>query len=464
MSTPKPKRNDPCPCGSGKVYKHCCKPSRREQQQRGREIALAPALGTRPDSGEPSLPAQFRSLFHDLRHHARPGQAEEFEQLLVLAEEVAAYEEMRDAIEAAAQALEAHRAEFAALDLDAAADLASRLFAEERFRPLRYTAQDVHRAFEAVGYPRIHGEPMPQDGEILRDAILHLADRNLRLRLSRKLLTWLPEYVAAGRYLDAWLIQYCALQMLEAPNKSNPFLDEMFHHGFDEWLKQVETQQQSLLRELGLDPSELSGMSPLELEAWLQAKMADPETRARSDAYLDAHPMLSEQVQAEYWELQRASLQLLERDNLVRSLLAPEEVEPWTSTLRERLASIEERAMAAAEQEAWDDPNLQKDVGKVLFEVSKEMAPAIFAPERLHQLVVDLKAYRHELAEAGQKKFAMYAHVVSTSLEGVEAPAEEPFVIALCMASLRLRLISLGAEADALEEIGKAENGSAILR
>jgi SWIM/SEC-C metal-binding protein len=28
--SPKPRRNDPCPCGSGKKYKHCCGAARRQ--------------------------------------------------------------------------------------------------------------------------------------------------------------------------------------------------------------------------------------------------------------------------------------------------------------------------------------------------------------------------------------------------------------------------------------------------
>lgn len=78
------------------------------------------------------------------------------------------------------------------------------------------------------------------DAEVLRDAILHLADSTLRQRLARKLLMWLPEYVSAGRYLEAWM---------------------------------------------------------------LQKKMADPKTRTRFDAHLDPNTIFGAQARAEYWEM-----------------------------------------------------------------------------------------------------------------------------------------------------------------
>lgn len=324
-----PKRNDPCPCGSGKMYKHCCKPGRRERHRRQREIALAPAPLEGLESDDRSLPGEFRSLLQDVRRHASPDQARELERLLEMAEEVAAYEEAHDEIESAAQTLEAHRAEFEALDLEAAADLSERLFSEEQFRPMRFTAVDIHRAFEEVGYPQRQREPTTRDGEILRDAILFLAGQDLRPHLSRKLMMFLPEYVSAGRYLDAWMIQYCAFLMLEAPDESNPFLAEMLHHGFVQWAEQVEAQQEALLDEFGMDPSAIAGTSPREMEAWLQEQLADPAKRAWLDAHLAEDSVYGDQARAEFQELQFASLHLLERDDAARFLLSPEEVEPW---------------------------------------------------------------------------------------------------------------------------------------
>ena len=451
MSTTKPKRNDPCPCGSGKLYKHCCKPSQREQFQRQRELALAPGPVEAPESGDASLAGQLRSLLQQVRGPISPKRDREFRQLLDLAEEMAAYEEMQDQIEASAQTLEDHRVEFEALNLEEAADLAHELFADERFRSFRFGSRDVHRAFEAVGYPQRYSQPTQREGELLRDAILHLVDEDLRTRLSHKLLSWLPDYVSAGRYLDAWMIQYCAFRMLEDPDESNPFLGEMFRHGFEAWSSEIEAHRAAMLRSLADDRGEITNMSPQEMQTWLQEQMDDPEKLARLEAFIGADTLFGNQARAEFRELERASLQLLGRDDAERFLLSPEEVEPWIPTLLDRLASVEEEARGAIAEEDWDDSQVQKGLEGVLLDVAREMAPIVITLERLDQLVADLKTYQRDLHEAGERNLAMYAHATTSVLEHTQTPGKEPFAIGVCMASLHLMLIALG-ELDAAEE------------
>jgi hypothetical protein len=449
MKSKQPKRNDPCPCGSGKLYKHCCKPSRRKSFQHSREIALSPAPLETMERGGPPLPGELGAMLENVKRLVPADQAREFEQLLHKAEDVVAYEEMQDEIEDAAQKLEAYYDEFKALDLDQAADLADNLFAEERFRPFRFGAEEVHRAFEAVGYPQRYRKPTQRDAEILRDAVLHLADQDLRQHLARTLMMCLPEYVSAGRYLDAWMIQYSAFQMLEAPDESNPFLAEMFRLGLLEWAERIEAQQDSLLGELGVDPSQIGHMTPREIEAWLEEQMADPETLARFEAYLGEDTLYGDQARAEFSELERGSLHLLERDDADRFLLSPEEVEPWIPALVEQLGAIEEEAMEAAGGGAWDDASIQEDIRDVVFEVAQEMLPTLFTPERMDQLVSDLRAHSHDLDERGDKRSALYAHTAATTLERARDPAEEPFVIAVCIASLVLVLSALGQKEEA---------------
>ncbi|MDH4138078.1 MAG: SEC-C domain-containing protein, partial [Anaerolineae bacterium] len=304
MSTKKPGRNDPCPCGSGKKYKHCCM---RKDRQRPRMRAFAPTAHLSESQTNPIQEQldQIRTMGQAVMDHVPSDQAQELQQLLERAEELAAYEALHDEIEAATQALEAHRAEFEALMKDgiAAVDHAQRLFSEEPFAPMRYTAADVYRAFEAVGYPsRYQEEPTEEVIETLVAAVLHLADEDQRLHLARQLLMLLPEYVSAERYLDAWLIQYSAFQMTEAPDESNPFLFTMFNLAFAEWASQVDSQQEALLHALGIDRSAVAGMSVDEVEAWLQAQMADPAKKAQVEAYYAAHPMMSDQAEAEIIE------------------------------------------------------------------------------------------------------------------------------------------------------------------
>jgi hypothetical protein len=382
-------------------------------------------------------------------------QAQELQQLLEQAEELAAYEAMRDEIEAATQVLETHRAEFEALMEDgvAAMDQAQRLFSEEPFAPMRYTAADVYRAFEAVGYPsRYREEPTEEDIETLVAAVLHLADEDQRFHLARQLMMTLPACVAAERYLDAWLIQYSAFQMIEAPSESNPFLFTMFNLAFAEWASQVDSQQEALLRDLGVDRSVVAGMSIDEVEAWLQAQMADPAKKAQLEAYYAAHPMMSDQAEAEIIELERGTLSLLERDDADCLYLSPEEVDPWVPVLMERLAPIEEQAKQAAERRDWEDPGTLRAMGDIFVEIAREMVPVVFTPERLDRLVADLRDYRRKLLDERESQAAMHAHAAFMMLEREETPAENPLLISICFASLRLLLIVLSEEAKAKAE------------
>jgi hypothetical protein len=388
-------------------------------------------------------------------HHAPPNAAQEIKRLQDLADEVTAFNAMHEEIEAAAQALEAHRADFEALMEDgvAALDRATRLFSEERFLPMRYTAADVHRAFETVGYPsRYRTEPHEEDMEIIVAAIVHLANMDQRLHLARQLMMLLPEYVSAGRYLDAWLIQYSAFQMSDAPDKSNPFLFVMFDHGFAAWASEVDEQQEGLLRALDIDRSEIAEMSVEEAEAWLKAQIADPAKEALLEAYYAAHPMMSDQAEAELMGMERNTLRLLERDDADCLYLSPEEVDPWVPMLVERLTPIEAQARQAAEREDWEDTGTLQAMGEILVEVAQEMVPVVFTSERLGQLVADLKAYRRNLLDVEERAAAAYVHGALLTLERENALAENPLLIAVCFASLRLMMITISEEARAQAE------------
>jgi hypothetical protein len=429
---------------------------RKDRQRHGVQAFSATAhLGESQTTAIQEQLAQIRSMGQAVMDHVPSDQAQELEQLLDRAEELAAYEALHDEIGAATQALETHRAEFEALMKDgvAAVDHAQRLFSEEPFVPLRYTAADVHRAFEAVGYPsRYQEEPTEEVIETLVAAVLHLADEDQRLHLARQLLMLLPEYVSAERYLDAWVIQYSAFQMVEAPDESNPFLFTMFNLAFAEWASQVDSQQEALMHALGIDRSAVAGMNVDEVEAWLQAQMADPAKKAQVEAYYAAHPMMSDQAEAEIIELERGTLSLLERDDADPLYLSPEELKPWVPVLLERLASIKEQARQAAERGDWKDPGTLRAMGDIFVEIAREMVPVVFTPERLDQLVADLRDYRRKLLDERETQAAMHARAAFMMLEREETPAENHLLIGICFASLRLLLITLSEEARAKAE------------
>jgi hypothetical protein len=342
-----------------------------------------------------------------------PAKSQELRRLRDLAAEVTAYSMMHDEIAAASRALEPYHPEFEALLNDGPAVMkrAHHLFSEEQFVPLRCTADDVHRAFEAVGYPPQHrGEISDEEVETIVAAILYLAnDVGQRLRLSRQLLMMLPEYVSAGRYLDAWLIQFSAFQMTEAPDKSNPFLFEMFNHGLFEWSRQTETHKETLLHELDIDLSKLDRMNIEESEAWFRAHLADPAKIDLLEAYYAAHPLISDRAQAAIEELEHGTLLLLERDDAADFYLSPGEIEPWQPLLEERLSPINAQTRQAVEQKDWSNRDILHAMSETLVEVAQEMIPVIFTPKRIERLKTDLRGYRRRLQEAGEREAAARA-------------------------------------------------------
>lgn len=139
MSAKQPGRNDPYPCGSGKKYKHCC--LRKNRKRRPAPATSSVFRGDRGETIQQRL-EQARYLAQVVMPRVSPGEAREIQRLLDQLEDMAAYEAMRDEIEAAAQVLEAHPAELEALMQDniAAMEHAHRLFSEERFAPMWWTA------------------------------------------------------------------------------------------------------------------------------------------------------------------------------------------------------------------------------------------------------------------------------------------------------------------------------------
>jgi hypothetical protein len=426
MSAKKIGRNDPCPCGSGKKYKHCC--LRKDRTRR--TVAQANSARMEPDGGSETQLAHIKSMAQTLLPHVPPEEVQGLKQILEKMDEIAAYEAMSGEIDAAAEVLEKHRAELEAMmqESEEVVERAQCLFAEERFAPWRFTADDVYHAFEAVGYPQRVQIDAEENQEIIDAAILHLAGEERRGHLARQLMKLLPEYVAAGRYRDAWLIQYCAWQMFEHRDGINAFLFEMFGYGFEAWATQIEDQKEAIVRELGFGPDQIrdSGMSVEELEARFQAQMADPEKKARLEAYYAQHAMMNAQSEAEVWELERGAISLLEHEDAGPLYLTVEEMQPWITPLLDRLEPFQGQGLQAAKEGRFDDPVLISVLRDGMMDVSKEMAAALFTPERVAQFVQVIKAYRRDLLAAKESQAAMYAHGALLSLEHVQDPAENP--------------------------------------
>lgn len=423
-------RNDPCHCGSGKKYKRCHLAADEKREPAAR--APSPPAASPPRADVASITGLLRQLAQTGSTRDRA----EFTQLLAETQPVLAYMERQEAIESAGAALEDHREEFAKLaqDQQAYSNRAQKLFAEEPFTPLWFTAADIRRAFERVGQP---AELVADDRtvETLRAAILHLADESRRKQMAMAMLMHLPDYVAAGRFLDAWVIQECAFETTEAPGESNPFLFAMFSHGYDAWIAEQNTRNEAFMRELGLDPARLHSMSLPEIDAWLQEQQADPAMRSRIEAFMETNPDQRAQATASLEALERDSIKLLEREDAAALLLSPEEIEPWLPVLSERMSSITER-LPKTSGHTLPDAAAQTFADEI-WPLLGEMAESIFTPERRPQLIARIKAYRDERFAAGDKQIAGCAFGAITSLEREDDPAQNYFLNALCFVSLR---------------------------
>jgi hypothetical protein len=392
--------------------------------------------------------------------HPQTEQAHDPARNLELFEEAVAFDAMIDQIEEAGQALELHWGAFDEMmrDVPVAMERAEQLFSEERFAPLHYTVADVQRAFEMVGYPSGKEGIDEEDTRVVFAASAFLGgDEDNRAHLARQLYMALPEYIAAGRYLDGWLIRHSAHRLVEAPDETNPFLLAVFYLAFDEWCDKLSHEQAELLDLLGMERPVLGDPDIEEAEALFRARLADPEKRAALEAYYDAHPMLFDATQAETWRLERESVRLLERDDAARLHMAREEVEPWLLLLLERIEPLE---AWAKKKPIWgrrqQSARIRERVSEAFGRVIEEMARAIFAPERIKALVSDLRAYHRELVEKGEEQAARLVHAAWIPLdsEGIEAadPAERPLLTAICFASLQAAMGAIEEQADSLPQ------------
>src|SRR5262245_33565135 len=418
-------RNDPCHCGSGKKYKKCH--LHADQRSHAR---IHPSQQESESLSAPVAIQQRRKQFSDLL--SKTGLILEY-----LARE--------GEIEDASAELEAHRSEFEKLlsDQDRCQAVGQAVFAGECFAPLRFTASDVQRAFDHVGYPATLS-PDERTLEIFRAAILHVADKERRSRLAMGLLLRLPEFVAAGRYAEAWLLQCSAVQTTEEDDKSNPFLFEMFSYGYDAWAAEKRLKDESLIRQLGLDPDRLRAMRPDELDSWIQSQGFNDANPGALEAFFQENPHVREESVANFEALERNSARLLERPDSRFLQLPIEEVRPWLMRLNdcaEQQGFLSGTPGAAAAQES-----VRKVFEAVVLPLLREMADSIFSRDRIRQLTADLRAYQKERIAAGDEVTAGHAMGAICYLEREDSPGQNGFLINLCWRSLGSAIDALTAE------------------
>jgi hypothetical protein len=197
-------RNDPCPCGSGKKYKQCC--MNKDQEPRRLRAALASQLAAEDTSEE-------------------------------VAEAMATYEKKFEEIEELTEVMDSHQREFQRLmnNPKALGEKAHTLFAGEEFESYRYNAKQVQEACRAAAYPEPPATGTTEYGQFLILTTGYLADKKHRLDVGLELLELIPGKVEEEQYLDAWILQLSAYQMVETPTEANLFFTEMLNYGLQEW-------------------------------------------------------------------------------------------------------------------------------------------------------------------------------------------------------------------------------------
>lgn len=346
------------------------------------------------------------------------------------------YVERKPEIEAAIQATETHREDFIRFARDEKR-LRARfhdLFAEEQFRPLRFSADDVQRAFDSVG-------PLPPPGEddrfvnCVRKAILFLADQPRRMEIGRFLLLRLPEMVAANRLHDACMILLCAQGTLHDTDQSNPFLFEMFSHGHEAWTEQQQQKKTALLKQIGLDVDRMKNMSPDEIDDCMRKLESDPVLEARMDALIQDHPELKSQSADTIQEMEDLFGDILKRPDAASLLIPLEETMPWLVEFGNRMQKCSDRLPKP--EDPTPDPKALKVMGELFWNFLGDMTKAIFTPERIGDHVTQLKDYRNKVFVMGEKPTVFCLSNVISSLEHETDPALNHFLNKVCDISVR---------------------------
>jgi hypothetical protein len=241
------------------------------------------------------------------------------------------------------------------------------------------------------------------------------------------------------------MLEFCAQMTSEETDDSNPFLGHMFLYGLEAWCAEQDASREAVLAEAGfkLGPD----ADPEEVESWLDKEMADPESAVRWQRLLDAHPELQATSRDTFQLMVRKAVDLLNRQGSARLLLGAEETQPWESLLFEKLQAMMGeigplepgvKAPRALRKKAFDQFYLP---------AMREITNGIFTPERIRRLVAELRAYRKELAAAGDKSAFICATAAILYVEHEAEPEMNSFLLNLCARSVMQ--CSAAAEQDA---------------
>lgn len=461
-------RNDPCYCGSGKKYKRCHLPideqadlastpsgpvERADEPVRPGVDGKPKLWGTAsmanetteplPDWAEAALdgdeaPGALKHLSQAFQMASRAGlfkRDPELRRVFADHEILLNYTARQEEIHAASEKLAPYRADFERLchDAEAYERQSKALLAEETFVPFRFTAADLTRAFAEVGVPPLN-DTSKKTGKLLRKALLLLATNERRSDFAMRLLLLMPDYVQQGRHMDALMIEAYAQLTAEETDEPNPFLGRMFLYGLEAWAAEQDATRNALLNEAGFDLS--PDADPEQVESWLNKQLADPESAARWERLLDAHPELQANTGDTFQLMARKAVELFNREDSARLLLTAEEIKPWEGLLLKRLQAMTEEIGPLEPGGKITRARRKKAFDEFYLPAMQEITKGIFTPERIQRLVAELRAYRKELAAAGDKSAAMCVTSAILYTERETEPELNPFLVNLCARSV----------------------------
>ena len=356
---------------------------------------------------------------------------------LTQARKVAEFEAQRGEIEKACQIMDAHSGEFEKLLEDETAffERAETIFSEARFTGMRFSGDDVQRAFEAVGYP-----PQNDFGEkyakIVAKAICFLVTPTHGTTLSLKLLLMIPDYVAEGRFADAWVIKHCVDATAEFSEDSvGPFLMTMFLAGLREWDFKREQEQLALFEKIGLKPEDFHKMGYDGLEKMIQEMAQNPEKTQVLEKFLANHPELNDMTQAQCHSAEDAAVKLLGREDAKVLFLSLDETAPWFGPLEQRLSKVAEKFPIP--QKLQPNEKAIEAFMCALFDVADEMVKEVFTAPRLEKLRMQLLEYREGFSKDDDPDAIDGINGALLMVQTREEVTDNRFLTSLCAYSLR---------------------------
>ena len=145
------------------------------------------------------------------------------------------------------------------------------------------------------------------------------------------------------------------------------------------------------------------------------------------------------------YEMQKASTLFLNREDAYKLCLPLKEIEEWGYlTLRKFTEAQAQRSELLTATNPENELAAQF-LSKLVLEVVNQMITAIFTPERIHQLLVQLRQYRDKREAAGDRPSTFSVERCILSLEHEKELTTNLLLITLCYLSLQSGLTEIAA-------------------